>query len=120
MSTNKARGNAPRRLFAKTALIGAAMTVPMMPVAAPAMAAPTPGPGVVQTDCDFDFDLDFDSGFVDDNQWTGVGKPWGGHGNPWGGHGKPWGGWGHGKPWGGWGCGWGGPWLFPPGWFGSS
>ncbi|MFI7664107.1 hypothetical protein [Nocardia sp. NPDC049526] len=116
MSTNKARGNITRRILAKAALIGAAMTVPMIAVAAPAMAAPTPRPGVVQADCDYDFD----SGYS--NQWTDDGKPWNGHGKPW--KGNPWGG-GYGKPWGGYGdeCGFGGgssQWFFPPGWFGSS
>ena len=108
MRTNKARGNATRRLLASAALVAAATTVPMVAVTAPAVAVPTPGPGVVQTDCGFDFD----SGYVSGNQWTNAGKPWGGHG--WGGHG--WGGHGH-----GWGCGWGNPWFFlPPGLIGSS
>jgi len=101
MITRKTAADTGRRL-AKVALVGAAMTIPMVSV--PAMAAPAPAPGVVRTDnphCDR-YDL-----WGNDRQQGDRYDKCDGWNQGWGSNNFFPQGWGSNN-------------LFPKGWFGSS
>ncbi|WP_431966589.1 hypothetical protein [Nocardia sp. bgisy134] len=139
MNTNKIREVGRARLLLGLAVVGAAMTVPMV-AAAPATAAPASSPGIVQTDfppcergfmCNSDRDYDrCERGY--DNWWGGGyggyggGGGYGGYGGGgyggYGGGGYGWSDRGYDRCERGWDQGWGGGLnnMFPFGLFGSS
>ncbi|MEV0029366.1 hypothetical protein [Nocardia sp. NPDC050793] len=125
MNTNKIRVVGRARLILGVAVVGAAMTVPMV-TAAPATAVPASSPGVVQTGfppCERGFmcnvDRDYDRCDRGNDNWWGGGYGGGGYGG-YGGGGYGWSDRGYDRCRGDQGWGGGSNNFFPFGLFGSS